>query len=181
MKTATGNLEEDHIHILKLTEVMRSVTKSESPDIKHIEKIVVIIRNYADGLHHAKEESLLFPALGSKGFSPVQGPVAVMLHEHEQGRIFVKGIIDNLESFKKGNVRARDEIYRNMTGYAELLTNHIAKENNVLFRLADKALSDEEQENLLLEFRKTEADQSAGTTVDDYIDQITTLAGFYKV
>jgi hemerythrin-like domain-containing protein len=181
MKTATRNLEDDHIHILKLTEVMRSVTRFESPDIKHIEKIIVIIKNYADGLHHAKEESLLFPAMESKGFSPVQGPVAVMLHEHDQGRIFVKGIADNLESFKKGDLTAKDEMYRNMSGYAELLTNHIAKENNVLFRLADKAFSDKEQENLLLEFEKIEEARSAGTTVNDYIDQITTLAGFYKV
>lgn len=53
MKTATKNLEEDHVHILKLTEVMRSVTRSENPDLNHIAEIIVIIKNYADGLHPA--------------------------------------------------------------------------------------------------------------------------------
>jgi hemerythrin-like domain-containing protein len=180
MKTATRNLEEDHVHILKLTEVMKSIAQSESPDVKHIEEIIVIIRNYADGLHHAKEENLFFPALESKGFSPVSGPVAVMLHEHEQGRNFVKGIAESLESYKKGNLTVKDEIYRNMSGYAELLNNHIAKENNILFRLADKALSDDEQDDLLVRFGRVESDHEGGK-VNDYIRKIEQLALFYKI
>jgi hemerythrin-like domain-containing protein len=157
---------------------MKSVTRSEKPDIKHIEEIIVIIRNYADGLHHAKEENLLFPALATKGFSPVQGPVAVMLHEHNQGRIFVKGIAENLEYFKKGHKEAINEIYRNMSGYAELLTNHIARENNILFRLADRSFSQDEQDNLLNQFEKLDP---AGTKVDNYVNQINSLALFYEV
>jgi hemerythrin-like domain-containing protein len=180
MKTATRNLEDDHVHILKLTEVMKAITHGESADIKHIEEIIVIIKNYADGLHHAKEENLLFPALESKGFSPVTGPVAVMLNEHETGRNFVRGIAENLESYKKGNISAKDEIYRNMSGYAELLTNHIAKENNILFRLADKALTDDEQDDLLVKFGIIE-NQAEEMKVIDFIEKITSLASFYKV
>ena len=55
MTTATRNLEDDHIHILKLIDVMETITRSENPDINHIESILDIIRNFADGLHHAKE------------------------------------------------------------------------------------------------------------------------------
>ena len=36
MKTATKNLEDDHIYVLKLTDVMEAVTHSASPDIDHI-------------------------------------------------------------------------------------------------------------------------------------------------
>lgn len=178
MKTATMNLEEDHVHILKLIDVMKSVTYTEKPDIKHIEEIIVVIRNYADGLHHAKEENLFFPALVTKGFSPVQGPIAVMLHEHNQGRIFVKGIVENLEFYKQGHLQAVNEIYRNMSGYAELLTNHIARENNILFRLADKSLSQDEQDNLLIQFEKIDP---AGTKFNIYVNQINNLALFYEV
>ena len=87
MNTATKNLEDDHVHVLKLTDVMKTVTRTENPDIDHIESIIDIIRNFADGLHHAKEENHFFPALEKKGFSPQQGPVAVMLHEHMEGEI----------------------------------------------------------------------------------------------
>lgn len=82
MNTATQNLEDDHIHVLKLTDVMVALTRSEKPDPDHVVDIIDIIRNFADGLHHAKEENMFFPALGLKGFSSEQGPVAVMLHEH---------------------------------------------------------------------------------------------------
>ncbi len=40
--------------------------------------------------------------LKKKDFRRDQGPVGVMLHEHREGRNFVKGIADNLDDFKKG-------------------------------------------------------------------------------
>jgi hemerythrin-like domain-containing protein len=181
MKTATENLENDHIYVLKLTDVMKAITYSEIPDIEHIESIIDIIRNFADGLHHAKEENLLFPALGKKGFSSQQGPIGVMLNEHIQGRNFVKGIADNLELFKKGDKAAVTVIYLNMSGYAELLNSHIMKENNILFRMADNVLSDNEQKNLLAEFEIVEQNRAEGTRVNDYINRINSLAELYKV
>jgi hemerythrin-like domain-containing protein len=181
MNSATGNLENDHIYVMKLTDVMKAITRSEKPDTKHIESVIDIIRNFADGLHHAKEENLLFPALGKKGFSPQQGPVAVMLHEHVEGRNYVKGMAENLELFKKGNKAAVDLLYQNMLGYAELLDSHITKENNILFRMADNVLSDAEQKNLLEEFENIEKNRAAGTRVIDYIDRINTLALIYKI
>jgi hemerythrin-like domain-containing protein len=181
MKTATKNLEDDHVYVLKLTEVMVAVTRSENPDIDHISSIIDIIKNFADGLHHAKEETLFFPALALKGFSAQQGPVAVMLHEHIEGRNFVKGITENLENYKKGDKSAKAGMYQNMRGYAELLVNHIGKENNILFRMADKVLSENEQHELLSDFEKIEKNRSEGTMAADYIGRIKTLASFYKV
>ena len=55
MNTAAKNLEDDHVHILKLIDVMNRIIGSDSPDISHLESIVDIIKNFADGLHHAKE------------------------------------------------------------------------------------------------------------------------------
>jgi hemerythrin-like domain-containing protein len=181
MNNATKNLEDDHIYVLKLTDVMKAVTRSEKPDIKHIEEIIDIIRNFADGLHHAKEENLFFPALESKGFSAQQGPVAVMLNEHIQGRNFVKGIADNLELYKKGNKATLEKINQNMSGYADLLVNHITKENNILFRMADNVLSEIEQKSLAEQFDSIEQNRQAGARMVDYINRINTLALSYKL
>jgi hemerythrin-like domain-containing protein len=181
MNNATKNLEDDHIYVLKLIDVMRAVTRSEKPDIKHIEEIIDIIRNFADGLHHAKEENLFFPALESKGFSAQQGPVAVMLHEHIKGRNFVKGIVDNLELYNKGNKAALEKVYQNMSGYSDLLVNHITKENNILFRMADNVLSEIEQKSLAEQFETMEQNRQAGARVIDYINRINTLALSYKL
>jgi len=181
MKTATKNLEDDHVYVLKLTDIMLAVTLTEIPDTDHISSIIDIIKNFADGLHHAKEETLFFPALALKGFSAQQGPVAVMLHEHIEGRNYVKGITDNLELYIKGDKSAKAGIYQNMQGYAELLVNHIGKENNILFRMADKVLSENEQQELLSDFEEIEINRAEGTMAKDYIDRIKTLASFYKV
>lgn len=181
MTTATQNLENDHVQILRLIAVMERITGSANPNVEHLELIVKIIREFADGLHHAKEEQLLFPLMVQKGFSNESGPVAVMLHDHAEGRNFVKGISEGITQYKQGDSGAIRFIFTNMLGYADLLKNHIGKENNVLFRMADKAFSTAEQESLLLDFTKVENTPGNGHSKDDYITLIDKLAGIYLV
>lgn len=154
--TATQNLENDHVHILILTQVMQKMAQKEIEKTEHLELVVNLVRQFADGLHHAKEEDLLFPLLGKKGFSAEHGPVAVMLAEHVQGRGFIKGVADGIVAFKAGNRDALESIWTNLEEYAFLLTNHIGKENNILFRMADQALNAEEQSLLLAQFDDVE-------------------------
>ena len=156
MNTATQNLENDHVYILRLIDVMEKMVLNCATDTAHMEMVVNLIKTYADGFHHAKEEKVLFPLLVEKGFSNEQGPVSVMLHEHVEGREFVKGISERIDVYKAGNVSALPEIYHYMQGYADLLKAHIGKENNVLFRMADKALSNDEQLELLNKFGSIE-------------------------
>jgi hemerythrin-like domain-containing protein len=181
MNTATKNLEDDHIHIIHLIEVMERVIGSGNPDVSHLESIVDIIRNYADGLHHAKEENQFFPFLSKRGFSLAQGPVAVMLHEHAQGRDYVKEMTNNISLYKGGNISALGKIYSNMAGYAELLRNHIGKENNILFRMADRALSEIDNQELLKQFQEAEKNHSSGSSSEEYIQRIEQLASAYGV
>lgn len=156
MNTATQNLENDHVYIIRLLDVMEKMVINCATDTAHMEMVVNLIKTYADGFHHAKEEKVLFPLLVEKGFSNEQGPVSVMLHEHVEGREFVKGISERIDVYKAGNVSALPEIYHYMQGYADLLRAHIGKENNVLFRMADKALSSDEQLELLNKFGSIE-------------------------
>jgi hemerythrin-like domain-containing protein len=179
MTTATQNLENDHVHILRLIGVMERITEFRDPNVEHLETMVKVIREFADGLHHAKEEQLLFPLMVKKGYSNESGPVAVMLQEHVMGRNYVKGIAENISLFKKGERIALSDIYSNMLGYADLLKNHIRKENNVLFLMADKAFTPEEQEMLLLDFAKVEGKQENGHSKEDYVAMIDVLAGIY--
>lgn len=179
MKTATQNLENDHVQILRLIEVMERITQTDIPNVEHLEMIVKVIREFADGLHHAKEEQLLFPLMVQKGFSNETGPVAVMLHDHAEGRNFVKGMAESISLYKQGESGSLKAIYSNMLGYADLLKNHIAKENNVLFRMADQAFTTAEQESLLLDFTKVELGLSNGLKAAVYLNIIEELELFY--
>jgi len=180
MNSATQNLEDDHVYILKLIDVMEIITKLSVPDITDLEEAVEIIKNFADGLHHAKEETLLFPMMSERGFSTQQGPVAMMLHEHTQGRAFVKEMTENIELFKNGDLSALAFIYSNMLGYGELLRNHIAKENNVLFRMADQALPKEDQDFLYKQFEEIENRGITNHQKKDFVARIEKLTQIYN-
>ena len=178
MNTATQNLENDHVYIIRLIDVMEKMVLNCATDTAHMELVVNLIKTYADGFHHAKEEQVLFPLLEEKGFSKVHGPVAVMLHEHVEGREFVKGISQRIDVYKAGNVSALPEIYQYMQGYVDLLREHINKENNVLFKLADKALSSDEQLELLNKFGSIEK-QYNSEQIAASILEIEGLEAFY--
>ena len=122
---------------------------------------------------------MLFPLLGERGFSEEQGPVAVMLHEHTQGRNFVKGMAAAIEEYKAGNREAIAAIYENMQGYVVLLRAHISKENNILFRMADRAFTDADQRDLLEKFSQVEENGRSGNNPAGFIGKIDFLASVY--
>ena len=179
MDTATQNLENDHVFIVKLTDIILSMVEKQSTNTDHFDLIINLIRNFADGTHHAKEEGFLFPLMGEKGFSPEFGPVAVMLHEHEQGRNYVKAADEAIRKFKTGNEAALQTVYENLSDYAYLLQNHIDKENNILFRMADEAFSNAEQQNMLLQFTDVENNVDREFNPENSKQKIDTLAGIY--
>jgi hemerythrin-like domain-containing protein len=180
MNTATQNLEFDHVHILRLTDTMEAMVKQSIDDPEHIESVINLIKSYADGIHHLKEENLLFPKMIEKGFSRDQGPLAVMLNEHVQGRNYVKGMVEGLTSYKNGDSLALKSVYSNMLGYVELLRGHILKENNILFRMADQILTAEEQQELTKQFAKVEKNPVCGGVFTDCINEIEKLGALYN-
>jgi len=106
------------------------------------------VRSFADARHHAKEEERLFPLLERKGVPRDGGPIGVMLHEHELGREAVRRMDTALGA---GESRAFCEHAR---AYVELLRDHIGKEDDVLFRIAESILDEGERAALLDEFTR---------------------------
>jgi hemerythrin-like domain-containing protein len=180
MNTATQNLENDHVYILQLTDVMEQMAKKRASDVNHLKSVVHIIRNYADGLHHKKEEDLLFPLFEQRSANGGCGPVGVMLMEHKQGREYVQGMVDYIAAYEKGDEEALELVFENMLNYAALLKNHIFKENNILFRMADDAFSEADQKMLLDQFEKIEKDANPGDKAENFIKAIKELSSNYS-
>lgn len=179
MSTATQDLENDHKYILRLIDIMERMVMNCSTDIPHMKMVVNLIRQYADGFHHAKEENLLFPLLVQKGFSNESGPVSVMLNEHDEGRKFVKGMIDGIDSYSTDGDSSLPDIYLNMQGYIDLLRAHIGKENNVLFKMADRMLSQQEQQQLVDAFTLVETNDYGNGQIKQFILDIEGLEAVY--
>lgn len=142
--TPTRILRDQHQNILKIADVLEEVLSREPEpgafDYDSISDCVSFIRLYADALHHGKEEDLLFPELENLGMSRQGGPIAVMLHEHEQGRAFARAMADAIEPARSGDVAAQRRLVNAGHGYISLIRNHIMKEDNVLFEMADQMI-----------------------------------------
>lgn len=150
----TGTLKEEHRVIERgLAALNGAVEKLETgeevpPEI--LEKAVDFIRGFADGCHHQKEEDILFPYLEGKGLTRDQGPVGVMLAEHDVGREHVRAMSEAIEN------AASQTFVVHARAYLELLGDHIAKEDNVLFPMADQMMTPVEAEKLMGEFEGVE-------------------------
>jgi hemerythrin-like domain-containing protein len=104
------------------------------------------IRGYADRYHHAKEEEILFAC-----FDPELDILKAMHEDHRRGRARVKGILDSLER------RDGEGVSENLHGYAGILTEHIKKEDEILYPWMDRNLSTRKVGELFAAF--TEVDE----------------------
>jgi hemerythrin-like domain-containing protein len=145
------------------------------------EQALEFIRNFADGCHHGKEEVHLFPAMEEKGVPREGGPIGVMLHDHETGRGFVRGMSAQVNAASEGDPAALAAFAANARGYINLLVAHIQKEDHVLFPLADRAFSDDDQQALLAAFDKVEVHDMGEGTHEKYLDIARSLAKRYGV
>jgi hemerythrin-like domain-containing protein len=140
-ETATARLREEHRHILAVAEAMASLVAAAEAgrwDVDAFADCVTFIRLFADACHHGKEEDLLFPELEKGGLPHDQGPIAVMLHEHEQGRAYARHMANSLDGARAGEENARATLRNAAAGYVHLIRGHILKEDNVLFAMADQ-------------------------------------------
>ncbi|MEW5794979.1 MAG: hemerythrin domain-containing protein [Candidatus Zixiibacteriota bacterium] len=150
-------------------------------DRESAEKAVDFIRSFADKCHHGKEENHLFAALIENGMTKEGGPVGQMLYEHDQGRQFVAGMAGNIEAASGGDATAVRAFAHNAGGYVELLRAHIQKEDRVLFPMADRILSGDEQNRLLEAFGHVESHHMGEGTHAKYLKLAVALADKYGV
>ena len=151
-------LYREHEFILKVVKALEfevgEINRKEI-DVVFFEKVVDFIRNYADKLHHAKEEDILFKEFNvcAEDGGVHCNPVGQMLHEHDDGRGFVKMIEIGLKQNDK------QKIIEGANGYIRLIRDHIFKEDNILYPMADDALSDEVKKNMLNKFKKIDSEK----------------------
>jgi len=79
--------------------------------------------------------------------------------EHDQGRGFVRAFAEAVEKYERGDKTAKQAIIENARGYTSLLSQHIPKENDILYPLADRMLGENQQKELLEKFEKIERER----------------------
>ena len=127
------------------------------------------IRHFADGCHHLKEEKILFPAMEERGIPRDGGPIGMMLMEHEEGRSHVRSMLAALTLAETRNEAAKDTLLNRARSYVRLLREHIQKEDDILFKIADDVISPDEQKQLLRSFEEHEAKEIGEGVHEKYL------------
>lgn len=167
---ATAVLSAEHRVIERVLAVLEGLTRTPvEGSLERWRKALDFIRNFADECHHLKEEKILFPALEEHGIPRDGGPVGMMLTEHEEGRGYVRGMMAALALAEAKNEAAKGALVDNARAYLRLLKEHIQKEDEILFRIADEAIPLAEQRELLRTFEEHEAKEMGAGVHEKYL------------
>lgn len=176
---ASDDLRHEHEAILFSLKILEGIcsrlNSAQVVSVEDISSIIEFLKTFADRCHHGKEEGFLFPALENAGVSKENGPIGVMLMEHEKGRALIREMALSID---ESGLRSK-KFVKSATDYVTLLRAHIEKENNVLFPMGDNKLSEEEQENLLENFDDFEQTVIGGGKHDEYHNMLTVLKKRY--
>lgn len=170
---------ESILKVIEITETILSTNNSAEVNVEHVEQIIDFIQNFADKYHHLKEEDVLFLEMEKYGMSREGGPIAVMLHEHNEGRDYIKTAIEALGRLKQGDELAFDNLKYNLLDYCNLLTNHIGKENNILYPMAEKMLPAPVKSAMIVNFEATNQSTINNEYFDKYLKLVDELSVIY--
>ena len=169
MRSATDILRDEHQLILRALSTLESAAErlgegGTLPDGLWT-RTICWLRTFADRSHHAKEERALFPAMVKGGVPSEDGPIAVMLEEHAEGRTLLATMyagepVDRIAAAHR---------------YIRLLRDHIDKENALLFPLADAVLDERDQTEVCRQFTDLETQLGQTARLDHARDALARL------
>lgn len=152
-------LVDEHVLIKRWIALIPAVVKHLDLDTEEGRQRILdgidLIRSYADRYHHAKEEDILF-----KYFDENSEILQVMYEDHTTGRGHVKAMLEALERQDK------TILGEHLMAYRELLTEHIKKEDEILFPWMDRNLATSQVGELFSKFN--EVDQQMGFSPEKY-------------
>lgn len=162
MKEPSQSLRAEHECLGALTVVLDCMADrlrdNEYVPREDLRDVVTVTVEFADRCHQAKEEDVLFRALGRS--SPrVGGELARHLEDdHRALRKLMWAIRDLVPRLTSSKV-TRNALAKNLEAYAHLLRDHIRMEEEQLLPEIDRALSAEEREEVGRAFKRLEQDE----------------------
>jgi hemerythrin-like domain-containing protein len=152
-------LVDEHVLIKRWIALIPAVVKNLDLESDEGRQLILdgidLIRSYADRYHHAKEEDILF-----KYFDENSEILQVMYEDHTTGRGHVKAMLEALDRQDKAT------LVEHLLAYRELLTEHIKKEDEILYPWMDRNLSTTQVGELFSKF--SEVDEKMGFSPEKY-------------
>jgi hemerythrin-like domain-containing protein len=118
---------------------------------------VAFLMRYADDMHHAKEEGILFREMHNGGMPKEGGPLHCMTVEHNTLRKLAELMVASLADLRAGRDEASDVLIEAADGYVRVLSAHIQREDLVLYPLATRVIVPEVFAKMEAEFAQVDA------------------------
>lgn len=142
--------------VVRMLPSLRSNIEAGIVDEAALSAVVDFFGTFADGCHHAKEEGLLFPALQERGISSKGCPVGTLKLEHQQGRNIARALKAAIDRWKAGDTKAASTMCAILKDASELYTDHIWREDYLLFPMSEKVFLKGDIESLTNGFEQAE-------------------------
>lgn len=140
--------------IALIPRILENLNVNSSEDRQLLSDGIDYIRSYADRFHHAKEEDILF-----KYSDENLDIIKAMLKDHASAREHVSALAEAVTK------RDKQAIIEHLRVYGELLTEHIKKEDEILYPWIDRNLSTSQVGELFSKF--DQVDELSGNEVTE--------------
>ena len=167
--------------VLGALETFASDGGTRLPDAREwTAKFGAFFRDFADRIHHGKEEERLFVAMIESGFPRDGGPIAVMLAEHVEGRSHVRALCE-AGATGTGPLSADEAsvVSRHALAFAPLLRSHIQKEDNILYPMAERMVPRAVMAALAASFEAFDREQLGAASLESYLAAAAGLAAAF--
>jgi len=143
--TAVERLFEEHALILQVIEaldVLVNRLEADTGDYRgELVRLMAFFSQFADHLHHEKEESVLLPALVDAGLRWDDGVIAEVRRDHELERQMLQSLRHCALQNTPWSTMDRQRILDVGHGYVEFMRHHISTEDELLRPLITSALN----------------------------------------
>jgi hemerythrin-like domain-containing protein len=150
--------------------LMLEVAEAAEAECRHIEltgtirtdlvgDMIGFFRYFGDGLHHPKEESLLFARCHRRGMTDDDEPLEQMNGEHEWCRVKLDGLEQDLERIDPNDKSAALAYAARLREYLEVARCHVEVEEEVFFDTAQHYLTEADRRELTEEFEAVHWDE----------------------
>lgn len=119
-----------------LTEYAARLERGADAPADDLARFVTWIQGYADTTHHGKEEDVLFVRMVAAGMPGDDGPIGLMLEQHEECRRLVGILFEAAKSEGPWSEGERQRVIRAANDYADMLRSHIREEDETLYPMA---------------------------------------------
>jgi hemerythrin-like domain-containing protein len=153
-------LDEEHFWIARMLDCLQSIAEGQKEtgelDSGSAEELMELFETFADGSHQKKEEQHLFPRLHMHVASKEEALIQGLASDHKSEVGHMIRMRSTLESAIHGDATSRREFARAAEEFLSLERAHMNKEMHVLYPLARRLLTMEDDKAIVKAFEKLE-------------------------